>query len=106
MSTTHLQVEWEGDGIVALCAKTYYTWKHEGGSKISSKGLSKRTNNFNEADFKEVLHNKVRGRGRNVGFKIFRDKLYQYEQERAGLSYLYIKRVVQDDGVTTRALHL
>jgi G:T-mismatch repair DNA endonuclease (very short patch repair protein) len=101
------KVELEATGIVALCAKTYFAWNDEdGSSKCSSKGLSKKTNAFGSGDYKHVLDNKVRGQGRNYGFRVIGDRLMLYQQDRAGLSYLYVKRRVHDDGISTTALHL
>lgn len=101
------KVELDATGVIALCAKTYHAWNDEDGStKTSSKGLSKQTNKLSKHDFFNVLLNRVAGRGTNYGFNVLGDALYQVKQSRAALSYLYVKRMVMADGVSTRALHL
>ena len=100
-----LKEEWGGLGIIALCSKTYITW-NDSDKKISSKGLSKRTNDFSKADYEKVLKTKVKGSGINYGFRVQGDRLMQYRQEREGLAYLYSKREVQDDRISTKPLYL
>ena len=48
-----------------------------------------------------VLMTKESVSGKNRGFVIKDGMLRTYEQERAGLSYFYSKRKVQEDGVST-----
>lgn len=101
------KVEMSATEIVALCAKTYVARNDEDGTKkVSSKGLSKRTNDFGVKDYAEVLATKVTASGVNYGIKKCKDHLIQYRQERSGLSYLYIKRQVLSDGISTIPLHL
>ena len=56
------KVEWEGDGIVVLCFKTYYCW----GSKdtFSCKGVSKQTSEINKEKYINFLLTKQSGLGR------------------------------------------
>ena len=96
--------DWSGIGILALCSKTYYTWRDKA-SKLSSKGLSKKTNKFTQADYKAVLDTMQKGVGTNYGFKIGSEGIRLYKQEREGLAYLYGKRRVLADRVTTKALY-
>lgn len=94
-------------GIIALCSKTYFAWNDEDETtKVSSKGLSKVTNKFTSDDFQDVLDTREKGMGVNYGFKVHHDELLFYRQVRHGLPYLYVKRKVLDDGVSTVALSL
>lgn len=99
--------ELSATGIVALSAKTYHAWNDEDGStKTSSKGLSKKTNALDRNDFKRILNDKGVGGGVNYGFAVRGDRMFMYRQERTGLGYLYVKRRVLDDGISTSALYL
>lgn len=93
------KVEWEGEGIIGLCSKTYYCYGNV--DKCSSKGLSKRQNNLKKERYLKVLNERKAGRGINEGFQVKHNKIFTYKQERAGLSYFYSKRIVLDDGVST-----
>ncbi len=93
--------EFRGDGVVALNSKTYFCWKNDGGEKLSSKGLSKSTNQLSKEKYLSVLRSGKGYSGVNRGF-VRKDNLtYTYEQVRTGLTYFYAKRKVEDDGVST-----
>lgn len=97
--------EFRGDGIVALNSKTYFCWGMEGETeniKYSSKGLSKRTNQLSREQFLNVINTGHTAVGVNTGFQKRNNKLYTYEQTKAGLSYFYAKRRVMSDGVSTK----
>ena len=101
------KVEKESHGAIALCSKTYFTWNNDDQTiKLSTKGLSKQTNSFTRDDFMKVLATRVSGSGVNRGMRMRGMEMMQYEQERIGLSYLYVKRHVEDDGISTRALDI
>ena len=53
-----------------------------------------------------VLLTKQSGSGTNRGFRVIDNKMYTYLQERAGFSYVYPKRKVLDDGVSTEPLDI
>ena len=93
------KVEWEGDGIVSLCSKTHYCFGAT--DKMSSKGLSRAQNKLTKDDYLEVLQTKRSGSGQNMGFRVHDNDMYTYIQQRDALSYFYIKRKVQADGVST-----
>ena len=40
------KIEWEGEGIIALCSKTYFCFGDQ--NKVSCKGLNKKTNEINK----------------------------------------------------------
>jgi hypothetical protein len=98
------KVEWEGEGIVALCSKTYYCYGRK--DKLSCKGLSKHQNRFTKNKYLNVLKTKQSGSGKNRGFCVKNNTIYTYIQERAGLSYFYGKRKVMDDGISTLAMEV
>lgn len=103
------KLEARGDSIVALNSKTYYLSTAEGQpDKISSKGLSKTQNSLSILDYKSVLISKKSKGGTNTGFRMgprFK-QIYTYSQHRSALTYLYIKRQVMSDGVSTCPLTL
>lgn len=106
-----MKTEWIGDGCIALSSKTYYCFLNnkDGGEcniKIASKGLNKRQNNLTKKMYLDVIKTKITGKGTNIGFRTNGKKIFGYKQERASLPYLYIKRKVKDDGITTEALQL
>ena len=109
------KTEYNGEGIVALCSKTYICFgaveidaetraEIETNVKIVSKGLSKTLNKFTKAVYLKVLTTKDCGSGVNRGFRTTGKNIVTYEQIRSVLSYLYIKRKVKDDGVSTEPL--
>jgi hypothetical protein len=98
-------VEFEGDGMVALNSKTYCCWG-EKESKVSSKGVSKKLNNFDANVYKKVLFEQTSVSGENRGFVIKQHEVYTYHQLRTGLSAFYCKRKVLEDGVTTVPLDI
>ena len=101
------KVEWEGEGIVALCSKTYYCFGEKEGDKISCKGIQKKRNNLTKEQYLTVLETQQNGIGVNKGFRALpTGHVYTYIQTRHGLSYLYPKRKVLDDGVSTIPLDL
>ena len=92
--------EFRGDGIVALNSKTYFCWQNDGGVKLSSKGLSKFTNQLTKEHYLTVLRSGEQGSGVNRGFARKDNRTYTYEQVKTGLTYFYAKRKVEDDGVS------
>lgn len=98
------KLEWEGDGIVSLCSKTYYCFGTS--DKYSSKGLSKGLNKMTKDRYLEVLQRKRSGSGTNVGFRLKDNTMYTYVQQRDGLSYFYGKRKVLEDGLSTLPLEI
>ena len=70
-------------------------------AKFSHKGISKVHSHLGAQDFIDVLTNKQSKIGTNKSFVTQNSNIYSYEQHRVGLTYLYIKRIVQADGWTT-----
>jgi G:T-mismatch repair DNA endonuclease (very short patch repair protein) len=103
------KTEWTGHEMVALCSKTYYCTNKDLSDKFSCKGLQKRTNasKLTFDTYRKVLTTQQASGGVNRGIKATPGgQVYTYEQARASLSYLYVKRRVLDDGVHTEPLDL
>ena len=100
------KVEWEGDGIIALCSKTYYCFGEK--NKFSSKGISKQRNRdiINKEMFLNVLRSGKSASGINRGFRVKDNAIFTYSQTRAGFTYFYPKRKVLSDGITTTYLDI
>ena len=104
------KVEFRGRGVVALCSKTYVCFGGEHGNetKLSCKGIQKRNNiqKLTRDAYLTVLRQQKAGCGVNKGFVARNGCVYSYTQTRKGLSYMYCKRLVLDDGISTAPLHL
>lgn len=105
------KVEFQGSVICALNAKTYICQKNatqteHAQTKLSSKGLSKKTNTLTVADYANVLNNCTPVRGINTGFLRKNNKTFTYTQMKTGLTYFYSKRKVLPDGVSTTHLDI
>ena len=98
------KLEYKGDGIIALCSKTYCCFGDGVPTKTSAKGISKRLNNLVRERYLRVLRTRKSGSGQNTGFRGDGKKMYTYTQERDALSYFYGKRQVAADGVSTTPL--
>ena len=93
------KLEYQGSDMVCLCSKTYFASGTT--QKMSSKGLQAKSNKLSYTDFVNVLTSKESGSGVNRGFRTDGKVILTYLQRRRSLSYLYIKRIVDKDGVTT-----
>jgi len=91
--------EYEGDGMVALCSKTYYTWGRE--NKLSSKGAQKDINKeiLTKETYKTCLNNNETINCENKGFRYIDKTMKTYVQDKIGLTPIYVKGVVMDDGI-------
>ena len=98
------KLEWEGDGIIALCSKTWYGFGPK--DKFSCKGANKKNNDINREKFFRVLRGKSAESAINRGFRVKDNKVLTYQQERAAFTYFYPKRKVADDGITTTYLDI
>lgn len=89
--------------MIALNSKTYIGWGNDG-QKLSTKGVSKLTNDISVNHFQAALEDHAVISGVNHGFRLRNGRLMQYEQERAALTFLYPKRIVHEDGFSTSPL--
>lgn len=103
--------EFTGTAMVALNAKTYICvdavdTNHPDKVKLSSKGVSKATNNLTYQQYKDVLYDKSSIYGENVGFLRRNNITFTAQQRKRALTYFYGKRKVSPNGVSTSHLDL
>ena len=99
------KVEFEGNSIYALCSKLYFV-EGEEYNKYSCKGIQKDQNEINKDRFHNVLFNDVKDMCVNKGFRVVNNFMVTYIQQKKGLSYIYDKRKVLADGVSTAPLDI
>ena len=106
------KVEYKGEGMYCLNSKTYYIWgeKDEEGCpnpKCSCKGWQQKRTQITKDDFEEVLTSGSSKRVKNAGFIRGKDgTIKTYTQTKVGMSYIYMKRKVLADGVSTTHLDI
>ena len=114
------KVETSADAIVALAPKSYICYNllenHEGCDapdttetvmKISCKGVQKKINPLTARDYQKILQNSGSHYIVNRGLRLdHKKKMRTYSQHKRGLSYLYTKRKVLEDGISTAPLDL
>nr|KAG5705794.1 hypothetical protein BaRGS_027453 [Batillaria attramentaria] len=99
------KVEYQGEGIVALCPKTHFCFGGPKGPKFSCKGLNKNLNDLTHDTYLQVLQTQTSGGGINQGIRTDGQAMLTYHTKSAkSLSYFYIKRQVQADGISTKPL--
>ena len=98
------KTEWEGQGIIGLCSKTYFCFGAK--DKFSCKGVNKKCNEIDKDKYLQVLLTKQNSSGVNRGFRVVNNTMYTYEQVRDAFSYFYPKRKVLADGVSTTPLDI
>jgi hypothetical protein len=99
------KVETTKDKMISLCSKMYCASDiSEEKIKFSCKGIQKDGNNVNYQKFHNVLFNKHNDQVLNKGFRYVGSSMKSYEQVKKGLSYAYHKRIVCEDGITTKPL--
>ena len=101
------KVECMKDKIIALCSKMYCCSDFdEKALKFSCKGIQKDNNNITYKKFEDVLFNKIKDTATNQGFRVVNSIMHTYTQEKKGLSYIYNKRILLDDGISTIPLNI
>ena len=101
------KVETMKDKMVSLCSKMYCCSDFdEDKIKFSCKGIQKANNNICYKKFEDVLFNNVNDVAINQGFRYIGGVMKSYEQTKKGLSYVYCKRIVLDDGISTIPLNI
>jgi hypothetical protein len=98
--------EWSGNGMIALCSKTYCCWGAY--DKVSCKGTQK-TRNMDilvKDSFTRSLNNEEVISGQNKGFRVIEKTIKTYEQNKVALTPVYVKGVVMDDGMHIHPLPL
>jgi hypothetical protein len=99
------KVEFEGNSIYALCSKLYFVEGDEY-NKYSCKGIQKNQNVIDKNRFHNVLFNDAKDMCMNKGFRVVNNEMVTYIQQKRGLSYIYDKRRVLADGVSTAPLDI
>ena len=98
--------------MLCLCSKTYCCYdKHTNKYKFSSKGLNKRAledcrDGGPMSKYCKVLEESVNVTSTNRRFRTIQHSVATYEQTKKGLSYFHPKRIVEEDGIHTKHLHL
>ena len=95
--------EWHGDGMIALCSKSYFGWG-SGGNKTALKGIRK-NNEYRRDYWMSVLMGQKLGQGTNRGFQQKHNHTVTYEMGRR-FSALYPKRKVSSNGISTTPLDI
>lgn len=100
------KTEYEGDEICFLAPKTYCCESAGGNQKVSCKGVNKKINPLKMEDFLRVLQEGTRHTVLNRGFRYIDGKMRTYAQLKCGLSPIFIKRRVLEDGIHTEPLDI
>ena len=102
------KVETSSDAIVALAPKTYICYNlNNQVKKISCKGIQKRGNKLTAKDYKRIIQTKKPHYVINRGLRLdHKKKMRTYSQLKRGMTFLYTKRKVLSDRVSTVPLDL
>ena len=96
------------DKLISLCSKMYCCsdLDEKEKPKFSCKGIQHNNNEITYKRFEDVLFNGAKDIVNNKGFRYVAGYMKSYEQVKKGLSYVYHKRIVQADGITTKPLNI
>ena len=106
------KIEYKGEGMNCLNSKTYIIWGETDKDgipkdKCSTKGVNQGRNEILTEDFDKVVTTQNPYMVENAGFIHGEDGFIKtYTQQKIGLSYVYMKRKVLDDGVSTTHLDI
>ena len=97
--------------ILCLCSKNYCCYDRKSNKyKFTSKGFNKRTledcGDGQMSKYRKKLEKAVNVTSTNRGFRTIQHSVATYEQTKKGLSYFYPKRIVEEDGIHAKPLHL
>ena len=101
------KIEFEGIAMVALCSKMYYVVGY-GKDKFSCKGMQHCNNKVRTSflAYKDVLNSGKHNKCTNRGFRFINKEIVTYQTSKIGLSNIYVKGVVMDDGDHIRPLDI
>ena len=100
------KIECEKDKIIALCCKMYCcSDMDEKEIKVSCTGIQK-SNDVSYKKFENVLFNNEKDVAVNTGFRYLNGGMNTYVQQKKGLSYVYNKRILLSDGISTIPLNI
>ena len=97
--------------MLCLCNKRYCCYDITSNKlKFSSRGLNKQVLEENGdgplEKYRRVLKDKVNATSNNRGFRTNDHSVATFEQIKKGLSYIYLKRIVEPDEIHTQPLNL
>ena len=97
--------------MLCLCSKIYCCYDRKSNKyKFSSKELNKRTledcGDGPMSKYLKVLQEAVNVTSTNRGLRLIQHSVAMYEQTKKGLSYFYPNKIVEEDGIHTKPLHL
>ena len=75
-------------------------------AKISKKTLEECDDGGPMSKYRKVLAEAVKVTSTNRGFRTIQHSVATYEKTKKGRSYSYSKRMVEEDGIHTKPLHL
>ena len=96
--------EFEGIRMIALSPKCYYADDGKGKTKFSAKGTIQRQNDMTWNRYYEALNGKI-DKVKNTGFRVNKNEIVTYTQDKLGLNAYYDKRRVEEDGIHTKPLY-
>ena len=106
--------EWRGNAIVSLSSKNYicYMADEHHKEKVSAKGVQQGGNRngsiLSPEGFENVVRNRITLNATNKGFRVDKHSksIITYTQTKIGLNYMYNKRKVLEDGISTIPLDI
>jgi len=93
------KIEFTGIGAIALCSKAYYVWSNDK-FKNSSKGVQKCRALFNKEQYFKCLNLRQYIICNNMSFRKHNGVIKTYSQKKIGLTPIYTKGIVLNNGVT------
>jgi len=99
------KIEFTGVGAIALCSKAYYIWS-ENKLKYSPKGLQKSRVMFNKDQYFNCLNLKQHIKCNNMGFRKHNGQIKTNTQNKIGLTPIYTKSVVLNNGINIAPVNL
>jgi hypothetical protein len=94
-----------GREMCALNSKSYVL-EGENDIKISCKGINKNNLVKPMEVYKNVLKTKKNYSSINKGFRLHKNKIFTYKQNKIGFSFFYIKRQILKDTIHTKPLDM
>ena len=100
------RVEYEGDGMVAFCSKSYYVWNSNNKDKFSCKGVQKKRDPLVREQYIRCLNTCEYELSTNIGFRMDKQLMKTYEQRKIALTPIYGKGVVLGNGINIAPLNI
>ena len=100
------KLEASGTELIALAPKTYFLRRPEMKDIAKAKGVNRSALVEPRPLYSRALFDKTSSSVKNIGFRAHQNKMVTYTQTRRGFSYLYVKRVVQENGIDTVPLQI